>query len=179
MILAEVSRADGPSPSAVYTTWNKAAISSAFLVMAVACGSTPGRAPNASLLDEDACAGIPDQDRDNDPFSEKTLVEGVVELREPEPSSKIVLRRLRGATVVLRATPQLTRPWLGRVIHCHVMRHAAALLPDRDDDPLAVGHPEVAVRETETGFAVEIRSANYEDAREIVRRARGLTALAR
>lgn len=133
-----------------------------------------GRARSEAEIEAEACAGVSPQERDVGPLVDRTAIERVSELRERSVSGKVVSHLVRGAEIVVRPQPGMTRVWLARVSRCHAVRHATTILPDRGTDPLAVTRAEVTVREGETAFVIAIRADDDEAAAEIVRRARAL-----
>lgn len=137
------------------------------------CASSAPRLTSAEIEvgDAHACDGIAERDRG--PW-DGSQIQAVTELREPRQMGKVATDVLCGAEIELRPTPLLTRAWLARASRCHVARHASALLPDRETDPLAVGQPTVSVRETDRGFVISVRGETEDEAKEILRRAQQL-----
>src|SRR5580692_8662110 len=69
-----------------------------------------------------ACAEVPDAERDLGPFARRDRIMDVQAVQDrvfPKAPP-----RLFGVSVVLRATPGVTEPWLGRVIECHLAHYA-------------------------------------------------------
>ncbi len=93
-------------------------------------------------------------------------------------SGKTETRELHGATVVFRALPGLTAPWLQRVVDCHLARNAALghAVPEMPYCPLVPKGVSATVTETRDGFAVTISAKDAETANEILTRSKGLLA---
>lgn len=142
------------------------------LLLLSACASARARDPAAE--EAKLCDGVPSELRDRGLLAERAFVQDVVDLREHV--GKQALRVLRGAGVVVRPGPGMTRPWLGRICACHIAHVARAANLARTDDPLAVDGASFDVLETDTAYVVEIRSQRIDDAREIARRAHLLAA---
>lgn len=109
-------------------------------------------------------------------LSRPGLVEAVYEDQEQEQWGHNTASHLKGAKIMLRPEPGISRPMLGRAIQCRVAERPPSTLANNDTDPLATGHVEVQVVETDTGYMVVVRSPNEGEAREIVRRANNLLA---
>ncbi len=147
--------------------------------LATACSSTtqqtvpgPVNAAQAKLY----CSGASDRSANADVLSRPGLVEAVYDYREKEQLGHNTVSHLKGATIMLRPEPGMSRPMLGRALQCRAAEQSSSAIASNDTDPLSTGHADVQVLETETGFAVVIRSQNEEAAREIVRRANNLLA---
>jgi hypothetical protein len=122
-----------------------------------------------------ACAGIPERDRDESPFLHREDIESVAPLYAPR-SSKIGGQRLVGATVRFRAVPGMTAEWLQRIVECHMARNAALgyEMPEMNECPLMIKSATATVTSTGNGFAVNVRSNDIEAAQAIQRRAEAL-----
>jgi hypothetical protein len=77
---------------------------------------------------------------------------------------------LQGATVFVLASPGLTKEWLGHTLECHMALPPASA----GADPLTLGKSTVEVSSTSNGFAIDIRSTDWDTAREILRTALAL-----
>jgi hypothetical protein len=135
------------------------------------------RAASRALRDAEAsaCSGISDADRDESPFAHTEDIERVEPLYSAR-HGKLDSRHLDGAVVTFRAVPQMTAPWLQRVIDCHIARNAALGhdVPEMAYCPLVPKGVSTTVIQTRAGFAVEIRSTESDTATEILRRAEAL-----
>ena len=136
------------------------------------------RAAAATLreAEEQACAGVPERDRDMSPFAHREDIVSAERLSVPILSSKNTATRLVGATIVFRAVPGLTAEWLQRVLNCHLARNAAMGwdMPEMSYCPVAVKGANASVSSTGNGFSVTVRSDDVEAASEIARRAAAL-----
>lgn len=79
--------------------------------------------------------------------------------------------RLVGARAYVPAKPGLTGEWL----HAQLARRSAEARPDTEC-PLDVRGVSISVRSAGPGFWVSLVSSDHDDAREVLRRARTLTA---
>lgn len=149
----------------------------------IACATTSGtsgaRASGKEGLaraeERRACEGIPDQDRDEGPFSHPEEIEGVDILTLPIAASSGG-GRVSGASIHLRALPGMTAEWLQRVTDCHLAHDAVTgdARPGRSGCPLNLRGVTATVTSTGRGFAIDIRSDDVETANEIIRRGRAL-----
>lgn len=142
------------------------------------------RAASAALVaaEKRACAGLGDEDRDMTPFGHGSDIQSASRYREEivstegGPSSG----EYTGATIVFRAVPGLTGPWLQRIIDCHLARNAvighAAASSEMAYCPLTLEGVQAVVREVSNGFAVDVTSSNPRVADEIWARAQRLAA---
>jgi hypothetical protein len=123
-----------------------------------------------------ACAGLADDDRDMSPFAHREDLLDVDPLTETVSTSKGPSLRVVGAVITFRALPGMTTPWLQRVVDCHLARNAALGHVDTEmpDCPLVPKDVSAHVRQTDAGFAVDVRSDDSATAAEILRRARTL-----
>lgn len=136
------------------------------------------RAETAALTDvQTSCAGVAEAERQHGPLFDRSRIEGAFDLVEAVPIGKTSWNHVRGAEVVVRSEPGVTRSWLTRVARCHVAMHATAQGPAAaTDDPFAVGLPAVSVDEREASFVIAIRGHDDDEGREIARRAHALVA---
>lgn len=132
------------------------------------------RAASQVLRDaeQQACAGIPEMDRDMSPFDHSEDISNV------EPHTEINItsvppERTAGAVVTFRAVPGMTAEWLQRVVNCHLARNASLgnEVPEMPNCPLVPRGAEARVASVGDGFAVTIRSDDEASSREILARA--------
>lgn len=132
------------------------------------------RAASQVLRDAEsqACAGIPEMDRDMSPFDHSEDISSV------EPHTEINVtnippQRTTGAVVTFRAVPGMTAEWLQRVVDCHLARNASLgnEVPEMPNCPLVPRGTEARVASVGNGFAVTIRSDDEASSREILARA--------
>jgi hypothetical protein len=136
------------------------------------------RAASQALRDAEtqACVGLSEPDRDMSPFEHCEDIASVDPLNTVSASGKASSSKMIGATVVFRALPGMTAPWLQRVIDCHVARNAALGhdVPEMPYCPLVPKNVSAHVAETNAGLAVAVRSDDSDSAREVLRRAQAL-----
>ena len=141
---------------------------------AVACSSSTKQTAMAPANPEQAkkfCSGV---SANADVLSRPGLIEAVYEDHEQEQWGHNTVEHLKGAKIMVRPEPGITRPMLGRALQCRLSERSSAMaISDTDALP---GHAEVQVSETDTGYMVVIRSQNADEAREIVRQANNLLA---
>ena len=70
----------------------------------------------------------------------------------------------------------MTQEGLGHALQCRMAQRMQRATTPNASDPLAVGHVQVEVSATPTGFMVLIQSPYADEAREILRRANSLVA---
>jgi hypothetical protein len=135
------------------------------------------RAASQALRDAEAqaCAGIPEQDRDMSPFEHREDI-ARVEPIEMSLGGKVGGFRMTGVTIEVRAVPGMTAEWLQRVVDCHIARNASMgyAMPEMSDCPLMLKNVTATVTSTGRGFAVAVRSADVGTLREVQRRAEAL-----
>lgn len=137
------------------------------------------RAAARALRDAEAsaCAGLDELDRDMSPFANRADIASIAPLVEREQRGRqAVFERTIGARVLFRAQPGMTAEWSPRVVDCHLARNAALGhdIPEMEYCPLVPTGVSARVRSTGDGFAIEIRGADDDTAREVWRRARAL-----
>lgn len=104
------------------------------------------------------------------------VVSAVIADHERQPSFSNSASQLRGAKVILTPEPGTSHRGLGHTLQCRIMKRIERATTPTDADPLAVGHVQVEVSETDAGFMVLIQSPYAHEAREILRRANNLLA---
>ena len=147
--------------------------------MATACSSTtqqtaavPANPAQARIY----CNGASEQSANADVLSRPGFVEAVYEDRVQEQWGHNTVSHLKGAKIMLRPEPGISRPMLGRALQCRVANSLSSAIAMNDTDPVSTGHADVQVSETDTGYMVVVRGQNEDEAREIVRRANNLLA---
>lgn len=114
----------------------------------------------------------------NDLLGRPGVVSAVVAEHEREPRLQNARKQLLGAKVMLTPEPGTSHVDLGYTLQCRIARRAQRTSTPDDRDPLAVGHVQVEVSETEKGFMVLILSPYEREAQEVLRRANSLLAKA-
>ncbi len=123
-----------------------------------------------------ACDGISEADRDQGPFAHADDVTGIEVLRDRGAFPKGPLQPV-GIAVYLRAEPQMTQQWLGRIVACQ-RAHVAVVGQDRSGSPLTVPESEVSVSSTQVGFRLTFTSRDVDSVRSLVARGRELASAA-
>jgi hypothetical protein len=121
-----------------------------------------------------ACYGVTDADRDMGPLARTDSVTGVEVIRDHGVFPKGALEPV-GVSVYLRADPNMTQQWLGRIVACH-LAHIAVVGTPPHPSPLAVPNAEVTVSSTQVGFRVTITSRDRDIARDVVDQGRALAS---
>lgn len=132
------------------------------------------RAAAQALRDAEAnaCAGIPDEDRDESPFYHGHDIASVSEIKATTQRGKQQVESAVGARAVFRAVPGLTAEWLQREVDCHLARAAAVGndMPEMDYCPLVLKGVNAKVSSTGDGFAIDVTSSDPAVAKEAERR---------
>jgi hypothetical protein len=132
------------------------------------------RAASAALVaaQATACVGLSNDDRDLSPFTYTEGIASVAPLLDTGPNKAV-----EGAVVEFRALPGLTAELLQHIMDCHLAANAAVGhdMPEMPDCPLVPKGATARVRETGSGFAVEIRADDPAAAADILARAQRLS----
>jgi len=148
------------------------------ILVLAACSHAPAPvAPNvagtASSID---CNALLAATSSSDLLGRPGVVSAVIADHERQLSSPDSTSHLRGAKVILTPEPGTSHRGLGHTLQCRIMRRMERATTPTDADPLAVGHVQVEISETDAGFMVLIQSPYAHEAREILRRANNLLA---
>lgn len=138
----------------------------ALVGLGAACAPEP-RAPVVSVAD--LCANVPEAEQIRPSFFSAGEIEMVRPAMGERRSIKEWVREIRGAELVVRAEPGMTRQWLARLVRCHMAAEEPRLRAD--DSPLVVDEPTVSFGEEETGFVIRIVGRNRQEGEDIFRRA--------
>jgi hypothetical protein len=141
-----------------------------FVVAGLGCASTRPAVPPA-VVEQAACAEVPEADRDQGPFAHRDRIVAVEELQE-KANTKVAPHPV-GAAVYVRATPGMTQQWLDRIIECHVAHRAAAGLAPDADSPF-VPDAQISVSSRAGSFRVAITSNDVDTARTVIAKAERL-----
>ena len=155
---------------------------SLFATLVAACSTStpkPPLVPLGAAQPKISCRSVSAQTAyAADILARPELVEAVYEYREHEQLGQDTLSHLRGARIMVGPEPGVPRPTVDRALQCRLVAPAASTKIRNDVDPLAVGHADVQVTETGSGYVVVIRSDDESEAQEIVRRSDNLLARA-
>ena len=155
-------------------TW----LTTGLILALAACSRTPAPvAPNtASTEPSIGCNALLAATSSSELLGRPGVVSAVIADHERPQSSPDSAAHLRGAKVILTPEPGTSHRGLGHTLQCRIMRRLQRATTPTDADPLAVGHVQVEVSETDVGFMVLIQSPYAHEAREILRRANNLLA---
>lgn len=138
------------------------------------------RAASRALRDAEAqaCAGIPEEDRDMSPFDHREDIARVEPLQASIGTEQTPSTRMAGASIFFNAVPGMTVAWLQHEVDCHLARNAALGhdVPEMAYCPLVPEGVSAIVTATTDGFAVAVRADNPDTAKEVLRRAQSLVA---
>jgi hypothetical protein len=148
------------------------------MVLGVACESSPVRHPATPDEVASLCAGIPDSERDHPSALQPPELEAVRSAMGERRLIKLTVPELRGAELLVRPNPGVSKQWLTRVVRCHVAYHdiAGPRLQESSPDPLVVDGSEITVDDTDTSFVIRIKGANKAEGQEILARAQRLVS---
>ncbi|HEV3191021.1 MAG TPA: hypothetical protein VGY54_11015 [Polyangiaceae bacterium] len=126
---------------------------------------------------EDACAGVPAKLREEGLLAYRSNIANTAPLTEGVAVGHVKFDHARGEQIALRAGPDMTIPWLGRVNNCHVsLARADRVSAAPAADPFVVPGTTVRIEETYTGYLVTIRGDTDEAAGDIVQRTNAMLA---
>lgn len=115
------------------------------------------------------CANVPEAEQIHPSF----LTAEEIEIVRPAMGERRLIKEwvpeIRGAELVVRAEPGMTKQWVARLVRCHMASQTNRL---RDDEsPFVVDEPMVSFAEEETGFVIRIVGRNRQEGEDILRRA--------
>jgi hypothetical protein len=106
------------------------------------------------------------------------LREDAIEAVRPIKAEGSILKssdELRGAEIVLRPQPTVTKHWVTRVLRCHLADPVGLAMREEFEDPLVVGRPSrVSLEETGDRIVLRIAGRDGPEGEEILRRAEQL-----
>jgi hypothetical protein len=115
-----------------------------------------------------ACAGVPESELDTNPLHSGRVV--AVEPLRDSPYSMRGSQVLRGATVVIAASPGMTQQWLQRLLECNAARQALVGSAHVDDlCTLALGKEVPTVGARSDSFAVNLRANDSDEAKVLLK----------
>jgi hypothetical protein len=127
---------------------------------------------------ESACSGVPAKLRDEGLLAYRNNIANTMPLTEGVAVGKVKFDHTRGELVAMRATPNMTVPWLGRVNSCHVaLAQSGQVNAAAGSDPFVVPGTTVRIEETYTGYLLTIHANSDEVASDVVQRANAMLAL--
>jgi hypothetical protein len=121
----------------------------------------------------DLCAGLSGTEQQRPYFLREDGIEAVRPVHEGS-GFRFASSELRGAEIVLRPAPAVTKHWVARVLRCHLADVVALAMRDTLDDPFVVGAPQVSLDETSDRIVLRIVGRDAALGEEILRRAEQL-----
>jgi hypothetical protein len=121
----------------------------------------------------DLCAGLSGIEQQRPYFLRQDGIEAVRPVHGGT-GFRFASTELRGAEIVLRPAPDVTKHWVARVLRCHLADPVALAMRDSLDDPLVVGAPEVSLDQTSDRIVLRIVGRDEALGEEILRRAEQL-----
>lgn len=122
----------------------------------------------------DLCAGLPGVEQERPSFLRADGIEAVRPVTAESSSTRFAEPELRGVDIVLRPSSTVTKPWVARVLRCHLADPVSVALSGRFEDPLVVGTPAVTVDQTSDRLVLRIAGRDGAEGEEILRRAEQL-----
>jgi hypothetical protein len=158
----------------VRTLLTVAVISGACTMASAAYGESIAAGTNEKA--SDICAGVPAKERALGLLAYRENIVSVAPLNEFRYAGKAKYLRTEGVTIKLRATPEISVPWLERVNSCHVALSGAQRPTSNDSvlDPFILPGTTVGAAEVYAGFVLSVRGTNYDAVQEILQRSYAL-----
>jgi hypothetical protein len=138
-------------------------------VTLVGFGSACAPEPQPPADVADLCANVPEAEQIRPSFFAAGEIEVVRPAMGERRSIKEWVPEIRGAELVVRAEPGLTKEWVARLVRCHMAAQEPRLRAA--ESPLIVGAPSISFAEEETGFVIRIVGRNRQEGEDIFRRA--------
>ena len=127
---------------------------------------------------DDICAGVPAKERAMGLLAFRENIVSVTPLNEFRFAGKAKYSHTEGVVIKLRATPDISIPWLERVNGCHVAMAGSGRLTGYDSalDPFVVPGTTVGASEVYAGYVLSVRGANYDAVQAILQRSYALVS---
>jgi hypothetical protein len=122
----------------------------------------------------DLCAGLPEPEQEHPSFLREAWIEDVRPVVAERSPIKFRSPELRGAEIVLRPDPSVTKHWISRVLRCHLADPIGLAIRASFDDPLVVGTPTISLAQTSDRIVLRIAGRDGAQGEEILRRAERL-----
>ncbi|MGD0674905.1 MAG: hypothetical protein ABSC94_05765 [Polyangiaceae bacterium] len=151
----------------------KAVLIAACGTLGCACEAPAAKAPSAAEL----CANVPETEKARPSFLGAGEIEAVRPAMGERRLIKTTVTELRGAELVVRAEPGMTKQWIARLVRCHMAWQEA--VGAEGDDPFVTGRPSVSFDEEETNFIIRILGRDRHEGEDILARAQRFVAPAR
>jgi hypothetical protein len=146
---------------------------------AAACAETSAAGTNGktsatqyAAIADDICTGVSAKEREMGLLAFRDNIVSVTPLNVFRFAGKAKYSHTEGAVIKLRATPEISVPWLERVNGCHVAMSGAGRLAGNDAaaDPFILPGTTVAASEAYAGYVLSVRAAKSDAVQEILQR---------
>ncbi len=126
----------------------------------------------ASALADDVCSGVPAKERNLGLLALRDNIVSVTPLNELRSAGKAKYSQTVGVSIKLRATPEISVPWLERVNGCHVAMAGSGRLAGNEvtADPFILPGTTVRVSESYAGYVLTLSATNLSEVQEIMQR---------
>jgi hypothetical protein len=127
---------------------------------------------------EDICAGVPAKERAMGLLAFRDNIVSVVPLNEFRFAGKAKYGHTAGVVISLRATPEISVPWLERVNSCHIAMAGAGRLAGYDSalDPFILPGTTVGVAEVYAGYVLSVRGVKDDAIQAVLERSYALVS---
>jgi len=125
---------------------------------------------------EDICAGVPANERAMGLLAYRDNIVGVAPLNEYRFAGKVKYGHTEGVVIKLRATPDISVPWLERVHSCHLAMAGSGQLAGYDSalDPFILAGTIVGAKQVYAGFELSVKGINDDAIQAILQRSYAL-----
>ena len=125
---------------------------------------------------DDSCAGVPAKERAMGLLAFRDNIVSVVPLNEYRFAGKAKYGHTEGVIIKLRATPEISVPWLERVNSCHLATARSRQLAGYDSalDPFILPRTTVGAKEVYAGFELSLRGVSDDTIQAILQRSYAL-----
>jgi hypothetical protein len=160
----------------VRTLLTVAVVSCICTITSAAYGETIAAGMNGKS--SDICAAVPAKERTLGLLAFRENIVSVAPLNEFRFAGKAKYLRTEGVVIKLRATPEISVPWLERVNSCHIAISGSERLAGYDAtmDPFVLRGTTVSAAEGYAGFVLSVRGANHDAVQEILQRSYALVS---
>jgi hypothetical protein len=127
---------------------------------------------------EDICSGVPAKARVMGLLAFRDNIVSVTPLNEFRFAGKAKYGHTEGVVIKLRATPEMSVPWLERVASCHRAMAGAGRLAGYDSaqDPFIVAGTSVGATEVYAGYVLSVRGDKDDAIQAILQRSYALVS---
>ena len=128
---------------------------------------------------EDICTGVPAKERAMGLLAFRDNIVSVTPLNEFRFAGRAKYGHTEGVVIKLRATPEMSVPWLERVNSCHMATAKAGRLAGYDAalDPFILPGTTVGATEVFAGYVLSVRGAKDDAIQAILQRSYALVSV--